>query len=279
MCQNSVKKTCINKTKQQIKLLIDNISVSNNDEAYQDLQYLLNKLKAQNQPKLKAYDSNIMFSSAKDYQQYQRDKFWKEKAQQNKELLEKSGLWIYSPEYYKLLQKYPKAAKWYKDLFGNIKDCKVKITYQLIQDLDAYNAVDVSSEVIDLMKQQYVYMWVNQKYPNISSAYFMRKLNVSSLECKEAIDIHLQTIARQLRVQQVNLAIMAGQMKAVMNQIGDAYTQIQPDGTIVISAPDTLQPIVKVYNQKNANHYIAPIKVYYKGEFDGEKTSRHIAIV
>ncbi len=253
MCWNSAKKTCINKTKQQIKLLIDSISASNNGEVYQDLHYLLNKLKAQNQPKLKAYDSNIMFSSAKDYQQYQRDKFWKEKAQQNKELLDKTGLWILqNPEYYKLLQKYPKVAKWYKDLFGNIINCKVKITYQLIQDLDRYNAVDVSSNVIDLMKQQYVYMRVNEKYPNISSAYFMRKLNVSSLDCKEAIDIHLQTIARQLRVQQLNLAIMAGQMKAVMNQIGDAYTQIQPDGTIVISAPDTLQPIVKVYNRKNA---------------------------
>ena len=218
MCQNSAKKTCINKTKQQIKLLIDSISFSNNGEVYQDLHYLLNKLKAQ----------------------------------QNKELLDKTGLWLLqNPEYYKLLQKYPKVAKWYKDLFGNIINCKVKITYQLIQDLDRYNAVDVSSNVIDLLKQQYVYMRVNEKYPNISSAYFMRKLNVSSLECKEAIDIHLQTIARQLRVQQLNLAIMAGQMKAVMNQIGDAYTQIQPDGTIVISAPDTLQPIVKVYNRKN----------------------------
>lgn len=279
MCQNSVNKNFVNRTKQQIKLLVESIDVNNNSDVYQSLQYLLSQLKVQNQSKLKAYDSNIMFSSAKDYQQYQRDKFWKEKAQQNKELLEKTGLWIYSPAYYELAQKHPKVAKWYKDLFENMKDCKVKLSSQAIQDIDSYLNMSGQIETINLLKQQYAYMKFNEKYPYISSAYFMRKLNVSSFECKEAIDIHLQTIARQLRVQQVNLAIMAGQMKAIMNQIGDAYTQIQPDGTIVISAPDTLQPIVKIYNQKNANHYIAPIKVYYKGEFDGEKTSRHIAIV
>lgn len=278
MCQNSVNKNFVNRTKQQIKLLVESIDVNNNSDVYQSLQYLLSQLKAQNQSKLKPLDSNIMFSSAKDYQQYQRDKFWKEKAQQNRELLDKTGSWIYSPAYYELAQKHPKVAKWYKDLFENMKDCKVKLSSQAIQDIDLYLNMSGQIETISLLKQQYAYMKFNEKYPYISSAYFMRKLNVSSLECKEAIDRHIQTIEFQLRMKKVDLAILAGQIEEIMEDIGDSYTQIQPDGTILIMNTN-MYPIVKVYNQKNANHYIAPIKVYYKGEFDGEKTSRHIAIV
>lgn len=278
MCQNRVNKNFVNRTKQQIKLLVESIDVNNNSDVYQSLQYLLSQLKVQNQSKLKAYDSNIMFSSAKDYQQYQRDKFWKEKAQQNKELLEKTGLWIYSPAYYELAQKHPKVAKWYKDLFENMKDCKVKLSSQAIQDIDSYLNMSGQIETINLLKQQYAYMKFNEKYPYISSAYFMRKVKVHRLQSKQQIDQHIEFIAKQLISKQLDIYILAEQIGAIMNDIGDSYTQIQPDGTILIMNSN-FQPLIKVYNRKNAQHYVAPIKVYYKGDFNDQNNKRHIAIV
>lgn len=54
------------------------------------------------------------------------------------------------------------------------------------------------------------------------------------------------------------------QIQLIMKDIGDSYDNIEPDGTILIRDPETLMPIVKIYNRQNAKYYTMPIRVYYK---------------
>lgn len=233
MNQNSANKPCINKTKQQIKLLIDGIDINNNGEVYWDLQYLLTKLKAQNQSKLRHLHVN-------DCPCIMRQK---QNEEASKELFEQ--------RISDFSRKYPTAGKVWQEYITIYPDQINQDPFELWSVMGKEYDLSGQSAFIAVIKNAHINAVCNaHNIIAISPQYIRTKYPRIKQHNLTTITALIESEKNQVMRKRVDLEILAEEMTIIMKEIGASYANIDSDGIVTIVYD--LNPIVKVSNRDNA---------------------------